>query len=88
MKSCDNFIPVPVPFQQQRFQLVKSKVGTRFRQQRRLLLVVSLMLILSWMIGAIWLISLRRAERNMTEVAVQQRAIAAVFSTHCSGSLR
>jgi hypothetical protein len=46
------------------------------------------MLILSWMIGAIWLISLRRAERNMTEVAVQQRAIAAVFSTHCSGSLR
>lgn len=88
MKSCDTFIPVSVPFlHKQRFP-VKSNAGTRSRQQRRLLLGVSLMLILSWMIGAIWLITLRRAERNTTEVAVQQRAIAAVFSTNCSGSLR
>ncbi|MDO9079678.1 MAG: hypothetical protein Q7U44_02690 [Desulfuromonadales bacterium] len=81
MKSCDTYIPVSVPFQHhQKYQPVKCNAGTRSRQQRRLLLGVSLLLILSWMLGAIWLISLRRAERNMTEVAVQQRAIAAVFS--------
>jgi hypothetical protein len=53
----------------------------RSRQQRRLLLGVSLLLILCWMIGAIWLISARRGERNMAVVSVQQRAIAASFAT-------
>ncbi len=82
MKSCDNFIPVSVPFQHnQRFQPVKSKVGTRSRQQRRLLLGVSFLLILSWTIGAIFLISMRRGERDMAEVLAQQSAIAASFST-------
>jgi CHASE3 domain sensor protein len=55
--------------------------GSRSRQQRRLLLGVSLLLILCWMIGAIWLISMRRGERNMTEVAAQQRVIAASVLT-------
>ena len=80
MKSCEAYIPVSVPFQHhQRCQPVKSKAGPRSRQQRRLLLGVSLLLILCWTIGAILLISLRRGERNMAEVLAQQRAIAASF---------
>jgi hypothetical protein len=87
MKSCDNFIPVSVPFQhKQRFQAVKCKVGTRSRQQRRLLLGVSLLLILSWTIGAILLISMRRGERDRAEVLAQQIAIAALFSTETAPS--
>lgn len=79
MKSRTKVIPFSVPFQPgQRF---RSMDGSRVRQQRRLLLGVSLLLILCWMIGAIWLISVRRGERNMAEVSVQQRAIAASFST-------
>lgn len=82
MKSCANFIPVSVPFQHnQRLQPVKSKAGTRYRQQRRLLLGVSFLLILSWTIGAILLISMRRGERDMAEVLAQQRTIVATFST-------
>ncbi|PKN11459.1 MAG: hypothetical protein CVU69_12305 [Deltaproteobacteria bacterium HGW-Deltaproteobacteria-4] len=87
MKSCDHFIPVSVPFQHnQRFQPVKSKVGTRSGQQRRLLLGVSFLLILSWTVGAILLISMRRGERDMAEVLAQQRAIAASFSREISRS--
>ena len=87
MKSCANFIPVSIPFQHnQRFQSVKSKAGTRPRQQRRLLLGVSLLLILGWTIGAIFLISMRRGERDMSEVLAQQRAIAASFSMEIARS--
>lgn len=87
MKSCDNFPPVSVPFlYHRRFQPVKRKLGTRSRQQRRLLLGVSLLLILSWTIGALLLISTRRVERDMSEVLAQQRAIAAAFSTEIARS--
>jgi hypothetical protein len=51
-----------------------------------LLLGVSLLLILSWTIGAILLISMRRGERDRTEVLAQQIAIAALFSTETAPS--
>lgn len=79
MKSRTNVLPFSVPFQSA--QRARRVDGSRSRQQRRLLLGVSLLLILCWMIGAIGLISLRRGERNMAEVSVQQRAIAMAFST-------
>ena len=87
MKSYDNFTPVSAPFQHYlRDQPVKSKAGTRSRQQRRLLFGVSLLLILIWTIGAILLISMRRGERDMAEVLAQQRAITASFATETARS--
>ena len=53
---------------------------TRARQQRRLLLGVSILLILCWTIGAIWLIGARREERSPAEVLAQQGAIVALFT--------
>jgi len=61
-------------------QRTRSLDVSRSRQQRRLLLAVSFLLILCWTIGAIWLISVRRGERNMAEVFVPQRPITASFS--------
>ena len=87
MKSCDNFTPISAPFQHYlRVQPVKSKAVTRSRQQRRLLLGASILLILSWTIGALLLITMRRGERDMSEVLAQQRAIAAAFSTEIARS--
>ena len=54
--------------------------GTRARRQRRLLLGVSILLILGWTLGAIWLISVRQEERSTTEALARQGAIAAFFS--------
>lgn len=78
MKSRTHVPPFSFPYQQG--QRSKTMDVLRPRQQRRLLLVVSLLLILCWMIGAIWLISVRRGERNLAEVSVQQQVIAASFS--------
>jgi hypothetical protein len=59
---------------------------TRVRRQRRLLLGVSILLILCWTIGAIWLIGVRRGERSPAEVLAQQGAIAALFPGEIEGS--
>lgn len=53
--------------------------GTRVRRQRRLLLGVSILLILGWTLGAIWLINVRRGERSTVEVLAQQETIVALF---------
>jgi hypothetical protein len=45
-----------------------------------LLLGVTLLLILSWTVGAIWLIGVRRGERSTAEVVTQQETIAALYS--------
>ena len=87
MKSCNNFTPVSVQFQHNlRYQPVKCKAGTCSRQQRRLLLGASLLLILSWTIGALLLISMRRGERDMSEILAQQRAFAASFPTETASN--
>ena len=52
---------------------------TRARRQRRLLLGMSILLIFSWAIGAIWLIGVRRGERSTAEVLAQQETIVALF---------
>jgi len=53
--------------------------GTRARRQRRLLLGMSILLIFSWTIVAIWLINVRRGERSTVEVRAQQETIVALF---------
>lgn len=49
------------------------------RRQKNLLLVMTLLLIFCWTLGAIWLIGARRGERNTAEVMAQQRTIAALL---------
>lgn len=72
--------PSGVPFQaDHRSQPVNRMDSNRVRRQRRLLLGVSILLILSWTISAIWLISARRGERSRAEALAQQRTIAALF---------
>jgi hypothetical protein len=41
---------------------------------------VSLLLVLSWTVGAIWLIGVRRGERSLAEVVTQQETIAALYA--------
>jgi hypothetical protein len=41
---------------------------------------MSILLILCWTIGAIWLIGVRRGERSTAEVLVQQGMIATLYS--------
>ena len=53
--------------------------GSRARRQRRLLLGVSILLILCWTIGAVWLINMRRGEWSTAEVLERQGAIAALL---------
>lgn len=53
--------------------------GSRVRRQRRLFLGVSILLIISWTVMAIWLIDVRRGERSTVEVRAQQETIAALF---------
>lgn len=84
MKSRVCLTPLAVTFQSGHrsptiFSAVHRLEGTRVRRQRRLLLGVSILLILGWTIGAIWLIGVRRGERSTTEVLAQQGTIAALF---------
>ena len=84
MKSRVCFTPLAVPFQSDRrfpsFPAARHRLdGTRTRRQRRLLLGVSLLLIFSWTIAAIWLIGVRRGERSTAEVLAQQETIVALF---------
>jgi hypothetical protein len=58
----------------------------RSRQQRRLLLGVSILVILCWTIGAIFLIGTRREERSPAEMLAQQGVIAALFPEEMEGS--
>ena len=85
MKSRVCFTPLSVSFQPERRTYVISSAvnrldGARARRQRRLLLGVSILLILSWTIGAIWLIGVRRGERSTAEVVAQQGTIAALYA--------
>jgi len=84
MKSHANVISFTVPFEHG--QRSKNVDIYRSRQQRRWLLGVSLLLILCWMVGAIWLISVRRGERSTAEVAVLQRVMAASFSVDAASN--
>ena len=84
MKNRVCLTPLAVPFQSDRrshsFPAALHRLdGTRVRRQRRLLLGVSILLILCWAIGAIWLIGVRRGERSTTEVLAQQGTIAALY---------
>lgn len=85
MKSRGYFTPLAVQFphghRSPTFSAVVNRLdSTRVRRQRRLLLGVSILLILCWAIGAIWLIGVRRGERSTAEALAQQRTIAALFS--------
>jgi len=85
MKSRVCFNPLAVPFQHgRRFHSFSSAVNrldiTRACRPRRLLLGVSILLILGWTLGAIWLISVRQEERSTAEALARQGAIAALFS--------
>lgn len=85
MKSRDCLTPLAVPFQNNHRSLFPASADnridcTRARRQRRWLLGVSLLLILSWTVGAIWLIGVRRGERSLIEVVTQQETIAALYS--------
>ena len=85
MKSRVCFTPLTVSFPpERRSYAISTAVNrmdcTRARRQRRLLLGASLLLILSWTIGAIWVISVRRGERSTAEVLAQQGTIAALYS--------
>jgi hypothetical protein len=85
MKSRVCFNPLAVPFHHgRRFHSFSSAVNrldiTRACRPRRLLLGVSILLILGWTIGAIWLINVRRGERSTAEALAQQRTIAAFYS--------
>lgn len=87
MKSRVCFSPLSVSLQPgHRFPSFSPVVVTRARRQRRLLLGMSIALILCWMIGAIWLIDVRRSERSTAEVLAQQGAIAAILSTEMVNS--
>lgn len=84
MKNHGCLTPLAVPFHSDRrshsFPATLHRLdGARVRRQRRMLLGVSILLILCWAIGAIWLIDMRRGERSTTEVLVQQGMIAALY---------
>lgn len=65
--------------------VIKRLDGTRARRQRHLLLGVSILLIICWVVGAIWLISARRRERSTADVRAQQKAIVIVFPSEMNG---
>lgn len=84
MKSRAFLTPLSVAYQHDHrshsFPLASNRMGCiRIRRQRRLLLGASLLLILWWTIGAIWLIGVRRGERSPAEVLAQRIAITALF---------
>ena len=84
MKSRVCLTPLAVPFQNDPRSIFPAPAGnridcTRARRQRRLLLGVSLLLILCWTLGAIWLIGVRRGERSTAEVLAQQGTIAILY---------
>ena len=85
MKSRVCLTPLAVPFQndhKSHFPVpADNRIDSiRVRRQRRLLLGVSLLLILCWTVGAIWLIGVRRGERSTADVVAQQGTIAALYS--------
>jgi CHASE3 domain sensor protein len=83
MKSRVCFPPLAVPC---RPGHRSSSFSPAIRRQRRLLLGVSILLILGWTIGAIWLINVRRGERSTAEVRERQGAIAALLPAEMARS--
>ena len=84
MKSRICLTPLAVPFQNDHRSIFPAPAGNRIdcaraRRQRRLLLGMSILLILCWALGAIWLIGVRRGDRSTAEVLAQQGRIAALF---------
>lgn len=78
MKSRAHNIPFSFSFQHGLRSLRRE--CSRTRQQRRWLLGVSILLILCWVVGAIWLINVRRGERGTAEVLAQKGTIAALYA--------
>lgn len=76
MKNRVCLTPLTAPFQSGHRS---SSFSPAIRRQRRLLLGVSILLIFSWTIVAIWLINVRRGERSTVEVRAQQETIVALF---------
>jgi hypothetical protein len=87
MKSRVCFPPLAAPHRSPSFSLAGHRLdGSRARRQRRLLLGVSILLILGWTIGAVWLINVRRGERSTAEVRERQGAIAALLPAEMASS--
>ena len=91
MKSRICFPPLSAPYQAEHRSFtfssgIKRLDGTRARRQRHLLLGVSILLIICWVVGAIWLISARRGERSTADVLAQQKAIAILFPSEMTGN--
>lgn len=81
MKSRVCFPPLAVSHRSPSFFPAGQRLdGSRARRQRRLLLGVSILLILGWTLGAIWLISVRQEERSTAEALARQGTIAVLFS--------